>query len=634
MLSWIMNRNFLGITLALAVGMTLGPGRMEISGSTVPGVPMSWAQREPIRSQAPDSSDVLGSARSAQARFERQRRRLLPLALAASGGPCEERVGRFCMWHSGEDDWAPVPDPPELMALRKSLLDELAELTGEIPSDGWILGQRIFYLAEAGRWSEAQELAGACEVQAGWWCDVLLGFAQHGGGDYPGALVAFERGLSTMDPERIQDWRNPEFLLDGRARDLLNEADDEEWESLTAWFWMLADPLYLMAGNDRETEHYARWTFSEMSDRARNPHAMAWGPDLEELTVRYGWERGWEKRPPAVGLGRRDGGAIGHVLPESREFVAPGFVLERPWETEPGEWAADEHPRSSHVAAYAPDLVAGVGQVAVLHRGDSVLVAAATRLPEPADSSTAGSFPGATRPDPPDGPFPWAQPALLDEPDRVGLFLIDRERTVSGVRSVGASADVLTLSVPAGDYLMSLEAWSPSDGRGWRIRHGIVTDTIAEDLATLSDLIVLDATDPPWQRLDAALPYMRPSLELIPGQRISVGWEIFGLGWRPEVIDFELSLSGRGEGFFGKVGRWLGFGAADEPLRVGWREPGPGETGPWFRSVNMDIPELEAGEYLLRLELSVPGREPLVGTRTVEILGAVTKVAQPQDVRR
>ena len=179
---------------------------------------------------------------------------------------------------------------------------------------------------------------------------------------------------------------------------------------------------------------------------------------------------------------------------------------------------------------------------------------------------------------------------------------------------------MLALSVPAGRYLVSVEAWAPTKGRGGRLRHGIVTDTIPQDLATLSDLIILFAADSLPQQLDLALPLMRSSMELTSGQEIAVGWEIFGLGWRQENVDFELSLYKEGEGFFGKVRRWLGFGGGrDEPLQIGWREPGPVETGPWFRSVKVDMPDLEPGEYLFRLEVSIRGREPLVRTRAVEV---------------
>ncbi len=608
--------------LWMAMGLAVGPGQGEIQAAMMSGESKARHLQPIPQSSPPDSSDLLGVARRAQSRFERRRRATLPWTPGESGHPCDNRVGRFCQWHDEDSGWRPIADTPEVVRLREGLLAELSELSVRIPGDRWILGQRIFYLAEAGRWGQAMEVAGACGVEPTWWCDVLLGFAQHGAGRYGPAMSSFRRGLSGMDPKKAREWRYPEVLLDGRAKAVMNDAADEEWELLRARFWILADPLYLMSGNDRETEHYARWTYSEMSDRARSPRGVPWGSDLEELTVRYGWDRGWERRRPSVGSLGQESMTVGHDLPGTREFVPPGVVLERPWLTDRGSWLPKERPREAHVAAYSPDLDPGVGQVAVFHRGDSILVAAATRLPERSDHQSVtevmvGEIPSAE----PEGPLPWAQPEFLDQPAQVGLFLIDPENGLREARRFGESEGVLALSAPAGRYLMSLEAWAPDERRAGRIRLGLVTDSVPQDLATLSDLIILDPVDTPPARLDQALPLMRPSLELVSGQPLAVGWEIFGLGWREERVDFELSVSEEGEGVLERVGRWLGLGGGDdEPLQIGWSEPGPGHTGPWFRSVNVDLPELEAGEYLLRLEVSVRGREPLVRTRAVQIL--------------
>ena len=45
-----------------------------------------------------------------------------------------------------------------------------------------------------------------------------------------------------------------------------------------------------------------------------------------------------------------------------------------------------------------------------------------------------------------------------------------------------------------------------------------------------------------------ALPMMRPSNRLRANERIALGWEMFGLGWRQEDIEFELSFYREGEG--------------------------------------------------------------------------------------
>jgi hypothetical protein len=72
--------------------------------------------------------------------------------------------------------------------------------------------------------------------------------------------------------------------------------------------------------------------------------------------------------------------------------------------------------------------------------------------------------------------------------------------------------------------------------------------------------------------------------------------------------------------FFGKIGRWLGVGSREEPLQIVKSEPGPSDMGPWFRSIEVTIPEVDPGEYIFRLGVTTPGRGELVRTRLVEIV--------------
>ena len=72
-----------------------------------------------------DESDIVGTARAAQARFERRRIRYLPMSLGApGGGRCDEHVGRFCEWYT-EGEWYPVPEDPEIVTMRGAFLDQL-----------------------------------------------------------------------------------------------------------------------------------------------------------------------------------------------------------------------------------------------------------------------------------------------------------------------------------------------------------------------------------------------------------------------------------------------------------------------------------------------------------------------------
>ncbi len=360
------------IALLCAGGLPLGlsgaPGPITLATPSASVV----LQPQLEERSASDSTRIRGQAEGAQARFERIRRRLLPYVWAGGRRPCEERIGRLCLWHGGEDDWEPVPDPSELVEARNDLLTILATAAGHIPADEWILGQRIRYLGEAGEWEDAARVARACGGAALSWCRVLEGFALHGMGRYETALQRFRRGFETMDSEEARKWQDPSVLLDGKGSDVLEDAADE------------------------------------------------------------------------------------------------------------GEW------------------------------------------------------------------------------------------------------------------------------------DGITTEALPDDLATLSDLILLG---------DSPLgPSMRSSTRLEADKPLVIGWEVFGLGWRPEDVSFELSFYEKGEGFFGRIGRWLGFGSREEPLQLVWSEPGPAEIGPWFRSVEVTIPEVDVGDYVFRLRVTATGREELVRTRTVEIV--------------
>ena len=168
------------------------------------------AQATPM---APDTSvqvvaadDARGAARSAQARFEIRRARLLPRSLGGTQSPCDENVGRFCSWY-GEGGWTPEAEVPEIATLRAALLDSLRTLHEAAPGDAWILGQRVWYTAEGTGWSDALEVARTCgPPQDRWWCAALLGLALHGLGRWEEAERSYDQALWEMDVERAWRW--------------------------------------------------------------------------------------------------------------------------------------------------------------------------------------------------------------------------------------------------------------------------------------------------------------------------------------------------------------------------------------------------------------------------------------------
>jgi hypothetical protein len=557
-----------------------------------------------------DVDDVVGLARSAQAQFERARIRFLPLTAEPFGGDCDEIVGRLCTTY-GEGEWYPLPEDPQIAGLRSELIAELDSLQRLVPESDWILGQRVWYRAEHGAWDEARRTAESCGRARRWWCDALAGFALHGDGAYAQAEARFSAALAGMDPADARRWRVPRWPVDGAVRDRIADlpADSGEELVLLSRLWALADPLYLVEGNDRLTAHYARWTVARLRDRARNPFRLSWGDDLEQLTVRHGWELGWERRP-ARDFSRLDD-VVGHKHPEGRDYLPPGDVLERPESATPDDLRADRsRPRSLYAPEYAPVLLPMDAQIAAFPRGPTTVWVSTYTLPE--DTTYHVDH---------DHPRPWMEPGdQAEASDRIGLFAYSPvDGTVDGVQRSGRVDGALMLEVETGPYVLSAESFSPSRRRAGRFRTGMPERLAPPDIATLSDILMLASDGGDRTTLEDALDSALPAPSLRPGQPFAIGWEVSGLGFRPETMEFEVSVERTDRSFFGRIGGFLGISDRPQPLALSWQEPGPSEPGPVFRSLSLDIPELQEGEYEVRLVLRTIGRSDAVTTRPFRV---------------
>ena len=244
--------------------------------------------------------EALEGAREAQQRFERFRRRWVPVTRTWTGSSCDEIVGRMCQNHDEGGDWWPGEEDTRIKEARRELLAELEASARVHPVDPWTLGQRVAYLGEEGDWKGAEALARTCRAADRAWCRSLEGLALHGQGRFEAAEAAFREALAGMEEERRVRWTDPSLVLDGGGRSWLRDGGrrrPSSREENLALLWQLSDPLYLVEGNDRLTEHWSRWTMASVRAQGRNPHGLSWGRDLEELMVRYGWEVGWERTP-------------------------------------------------------------------------------------------------------------------------------------------------------------------------------------------------------------------------------------------------------------------------------------------------------------------------------------------------
>lgn len=580
-----------------------------------------------------DSAAAVADARSAQSRFERDRVRYLPYDRSGfSGSSCDERVGRMCLWLEGRSDWWwPEREAADLLAARDELIDALSAAALDAPGDPWVIGQLVIYLGEAGRWTEARASARRCGLAPthAWWCAALEGTALHVLGDYPAAEEAFARALGGMDATEAWRWRQLRDLLDGPGRDAESKARERGDGAAAPRFWALSDPLFLVPGSDRWTEHMARRTWNYAREDARNPYAMSWGDDLEEIVLRYGWEVGWERNPPLSGSFGARSSAVGHQDPRSQGFVAPAAAWDPEADSAPEAWNPGSRPapRTGYAPAYAPTFLDLTTTVAVLPRGDSAVVVTAfpglpsdttfhadhTHPPAPAHAD----FGTARR----RGLFAASLDARVGDGDPSGVpldSLFERHaRVAAGLEGA------LALDVPSGRWVVSAEVWDAAEGTAARMRRTIRIPRVPPDVLTLSDLLPARPIGPAVDALEAVLPGLLAEIRYAPGDTIRVGWEVNGLGWNAdEPLDYTLSLrQGRG-GFFARLGRTLGV--VDDPrgLHLEWSEVGPAAPEPRFRVVDLVVPpDFEVGDYRLTLELRTAGRATAVSERAVRVGG-------------
>lgn len=545
-----------------------------------------------------DVESVLSSARAAQRRFERERRRNLPRTGSPSP-PCDRIIGRFCIWFGYDDDRELPPERLAVEEARRRLLEELDAAAAAAPAEPWIAGQRVRYLAEAGRLGEALEAARECRAPDPGWCAFLVGFARHAAGDFQGAEASFAGALSRLSPEERCRWEDLGLLLDGAGRRSYGELPCGGRAEFEERFWWLADPLYLVPGNDRKTEHYWRLVMDRLQEGAASPFGVRWGADLREILLRYGWPVGWRAQWPRPGLVPSEPSVIAYEPPGIRQFVSRGEWIADPGGIEAGAWDLKPvRPRSHYAAPYAGRFGSLEHQVARFRRGDSMVVVAAFDVSE-----------GAAEP--------------CDSLVQAAVLAHGPERTAVRRRSGTGDAGSLTVSHPRrGEaVLFGLEALCPSQKRAARVRYGLQEPRWTGP--AISDLLLGREVpgSPPPTTLEEAAASARGVLRVRRGEQVPVYWEVYDVAAAaPATV--VVTLAREGKGFFRRLGEWAGL-ARDREASVGlrWRERA-GEGPTWSRAVAVAVPgDLPEGTYRLDVTLLVGPGTLLHAGRALEVKG-------------
>jgi len=560
------------------------------------------------------ASAAADAARDAQHSFERERRRSLPWWNGPTPRRCDEVVGRFCLWHDEDSGFDPGPEREKVKAAREQLLSILQRSSDLAPADGWVAGQRVRYLVEAGRLEEARSTAAACAAEApagaaaeaaeaagAWWCSALMGYAMHALGAFPAADSHYAVALASMPVEERCWWRDLSDLLEGDLLDSYEDLSCEQREALEGRIWWLADPMYMVPGNDRRTEHFSRHVLNRLQPGAASPYGVAWGPDLEEILIRYGWPQSWSRRRhPVYSAGRRRPSITGHDPHRSFRFLPPADFVSEFATIAPADWELEpRRPHEEYLPKYASsfdDEEDGFEhQLAIFRRGGSAFLI---------------------------GAYEWTTDSLPpDTPVRVAL-VCSRESGSSRVAE-SETADrrgVLTLLAPPETCVLAIEAFAASAGRAARVRHGRRIEAF-HDGPAISDILLLDPvrSGAAPGSLEEALETVRSSTRVRPGERVALLWELYGVreGTR---LDVRVSLTKPGKSFLRRAAEWIGLARDEDPtVSLEWREESAGGPGPVARFLELQIPDLSEGDYLLSASVRLATGAELTSGRIVRV---------------
>lgn len=560
-----------------------------------------------------DSVEILEHVQELQREFEAYRESRIPVEVERAGGGCDERIGRICIWFGGEEEESFPAEFREVGQARVELIRSLFDAFDQI-RDSWVIGQLVHYLVENRNTGEAERVATECGIEETWWCSALLGYALHTRREHLEAETAFREALAAMPDDERRAWTTPRYIFTKDAEERFNRAPPVERERQFELFWRLSDPLFLIQGNDRLNDHFARWVVARNRRNAADPLGLDWGEDLEETLIRYGRNTGYSRtHNPAVALSSRGlqdtRRMVGHHDPKSRGYLFPEEFLESPADIPPESWiTAPREARTWYAPPYAPDIRPLETQVGRFRRDDQMLVVGAYRPTVPDEDDTAGAFVSA-----------WGSGRIQGQP-HAALFLVpvDGEEPifVRGSEPEG----VLTIEAAPGGYVSGLEVVDLEGRQAWRARQGVVQHPLTPGLVAVSDLMILKEGAPIPGSLDEALPYVRPGVRLKRGERFPVFWEAYGLRIL-EPVRVTIGFSRGRPGFLARVGEFLGVIEPEESVDVTFDDTGPDAVQTVFRSVELELPDLDPGEYTLHLRLELSGRTPVVTSRPIIVEG-------------
>ena len=549
-------------------------------------------------SQDLDSTKVFRAAQEAELDYERAARRLAPLSYPDQARRCDEYVGRFCLYYDAGRDPLP-PEPTEIARARERALKQLRNAFEINPARKATVFPLVRLLLEHKQPRAAHQVVESFRQAGG---DVVSGqllavLTLHAMADIRGAERAVAELLASVDSAEAHRLRDISLLLAPRERKRYRELAADQQRRYEDRFWRYADALYLTAGNETRTEHFARHTEARLLETV--PFVQGgtdYGKDIAQLTIRFGTPKA-RTRIDTRRPGTYDLQIVEHWDPEQMIYAAPAIDSVLAVRARPGPaWPMDTvRSISGHAPSTIRRMLPLTHQPSVFRDADGSLVLRVDGL-----LVTDSVSHGATR-------------------LRRGLFVLDD--TLGMVTHVADEIPItgdtlpisLEIAVPREAVIYSAEVLEPDRGLAGRARFRL-DRPVADRGLLLSDIVITDPFPPgrlPTSRHDAALVPKR-SLLMPAAQPFGVYAEV-SLGEEgPDsvVVDLEL-IALDGKPALLRAARWIGqrLGLADRPVprKLTWIAE-VRTAAPTPVAVTVESANLGPGRYIVEMTVTSKGR--------------------------
>ena len=497
--------------------------------------------------------------------FERFRHQRLPIAYG-DHAPCEERVGRFCYWL---DAGREMPDEPDgVAAARRRLIDSLGSAQSRAPENGWLAGQRVRYLIEAGDAPAAYAAARECEAER-WWCAALRGTALHAAERVADAAAAFDSALAAAPDSARCHLTDVSPWLDGDERDafLRRPCPDESGarDSAAAALWHAADPFGGRETSEARVVFLTRRITAALLAAGARTDEQRWGDDMEELGLRYGFASRWELERSGSLNDPWSSTVIGHEPQHTTPFAPHGHAIAR-FPVAGADTVLELQPRATR-----------------FRRGDSLLVVVAY------DASAIAASTGGAR------------------SVRAAAALV----AAAPARAVRARADQLTgafvLTTGRGGGAVYVDAVDTTTRRATRGQSTVAPldlDAAVSDLLLVQPERVRGRPDVP---LDSIVDAVDARGAVRAGDPFAIYWEAYRAPTEADSLRVELRIVPTTLSLAARLAAALRLRQLPEPSTIVWSSPPRPDAGDGHALV-VDTTGLPPGGY--RVELWLRGRGP------------------------